>query len=413
MGIGLRGTPAQPARDGLRLVVLCDRYPVGSETFVATEVGALRKAGTAVRVESLARPEAPGEALIWEQETTPRRAAAMAYVGARRPRAVVRDLVDRRRWRREEWVPPLRMLAPAAVRLMRAPAHVHAHFAGGAALAALRLSRVTGVPFSVTAHGYDIFERPANLREKLEAASFATSGSDYTVRHLRDIAPDARLHRIVMGIDGSVFRRTRPHPERGPVLAVGRLVEKKGFADLVDAAAELGHPVRIAGEGPLRPMLERRIFDTGAPVELVGPVDHTQVREMLEQAAVLCMPCVIAASGDRDSMPVVVKEALAMEVPVVATAAVGLPEAVRPQWGALVPPGDPASLAAALRAELDRPASERAARGRAGRSFVLAHYEAGREAERLAALVAEVGWRTHGHARPADAARARLRERSR
>jgi glycosyltransferase involved in cell wall biosynthesis len=99
------------------------------------------------------------------------------------------------------------------------------------------------------------------------------------------------------------------------------------------------------------------------------------------------MPAVVAADGDRDSMPVVVKEALAMEVPVVATDEVGLPEVVRPEWGALVAPHDPDALARALRAELDRPVAERAARGRAGRAFVLEHCSLRGQAERLSTLI--------------------------
>ena len=82
------------------------------------------------------------------------------------------------------------------------------------------------------------------------------------------------------------------------------------------------------------------------------------------------------------------KEALAMEVPVVATDEVGLPEVVRPAWGALVAPHDPAALAAALRGELDRPIAERATRGAAGRAFVLAHCDVHAEARKLAALIA-------------------------
>jgi colanic acid/amylovoran biosynthesis glycosyltransferase len=360
-----------------RVLVLADRYPVPSETFVGTEVRALRDAGVDVRVEALAG--GPADA-VWETERTRERLAAMAWLAARHPLGVVRDLLARRRWRRAEDVPPLRFLAPAARRLDAD--HVHAHFAAGAALAALRLHRLTGVPFSVTAHGYDLFQRPANLAEKATAAAFATSGSDYTVAALRAAAPDAEVHKVVMGVDGDAFLRRTPHRDERVVLAVGRLVPKKGFGDLVAAAARLERTrVLIAGDGPLLEALR------SPHVELLGAVGHERVRELLEGAAVLCMPCVVAADGDRDSMPVVVKEALAMEVPVVATDAVGLPEVVRPAWGALVPPHDPEALAAALAAELDRSVDARAARGRAGRAFVLEHCDARREGARLAALI--------------------------
>ena len=365
--------PSLPA-----VTVLCDRFPELSETFIVSEVRALRELGLEVAVEALARPARPADvpepALVWEDETTRGRLAAVAWLVLRHPRACVQDLRARRRWKREEPVPPLRFLAPAARRVRGR--HVHAHFAAGAALAAMRLSRLTGCSYSVTAHAYDIFQSPANLREKLGRAAFATTGCEYNARHL-----GGDVHVVVMGVDGRRFRRTKPHPGGRIVLAVGRLVEKKGFEYLAAAARELGDEVRvvIAGDGPLRDRLEG--------VELLGPVEHGRVVELLEEVDLLCMPCVVAADGDRDSMPVVVKEALAMEVPVVATDEVGLPEVVRPGWGTLVPPRDASALAGAIREELGRPVQERAARGRAGRAFVLEHCDVLTETAKLAALI--------------------------
>ena len=118
-------------------------------------------------------------------------------------------------------------------------------------------------------------------------------------------------------------------------------------------------------------------------VDLPGAQPPDQVRAALECADLLAMPCVIAADGDRDSMPVVVKEALAMEIPVVATDEVGLPEVVRPEWGRLVPPHDPAALAAAIAELLALDPAERAPDGTAGREFVRRECDVERETARL------------------------------
>jgi colanic acid/amylovoran biosynthesis glycosyltransferase len=123
--------------------------------------------------------------------------------------------------------------------------------------------------------------------------------------------------------------------------------------------------------------------------EFPGEQTPEQVRALLETADLLAAPCVVAANGDRDTMPVVVKEALAMEVPVVASDEVGLPEVVRPEWGRLVPPGDPEALARALDELLALPHDERVAMGRAGRAFVASHCNVFGESAKLAGWIAE------------------------
>jgi glycosyltransferase involved in cell wall biosynthesis len=177
-------------------------------------------------------------------------------------------------------------------------------------------------------------------------------------------------------------------------VAVARLIEKKGLPDLIAAAARLQRrgveaQVRIVGDGPQREELRTLMHELGTDgsVELLGPRDPVEVHAILEAADLLVMPCVVAANGDRDTMPVVVKEALAMELPVVATDEVGLPEMVKPRWGRLVPPRSPDALADAIEEMLAMSPDTRAEMGRAGREFVLAECNLTRETERLVELV--------------------------
>ncbi len=385
---------------------MVDRFPVLTETFVVNELLALTRQGHRVRVEprELASEAAtvPKDVEVRDrsEDALRRKVTDLLWLVSRHPARSLADLAARRRWRREEPVRALRELAPVARRAVAAgDTHVHCHFAAGAALDGMRIARLLQLPFSVTAHAYDIFLEPRNLSEKLLAADLVSTGCDYNVRHLSSlVGPEhaGKVHRVVMGVDGRRFRRTRPLPGGRTVIAVGRLVPKKGFDDLVRAAALLAQEggvdrVLIVGEGSSRPELEALADAAGGVVELAGARPPEAVRALLEEADVLAMPSVVAHDGDRDSMPVVVKEAMAMELMVVATAEVGLPEVVREPWGRLVAPRDPQALAAALSDVLALDPGERAAAGAAGRAWVLEHADVDREARRLAELLSRPG----------------------
>ncbi len=384
------------------LAVLTDRFPVRSETFVTNEIDELVRLGHPLLVEATTRPRdgAPSAHPVayLDEDPLARKPDALAELALRHPRAVARDRAMQDAWAGEEPVRHLRALALRARRLRRAGvSHMHVHFAAGAALDTMRLSRIMAIPYSVTAHAYEIFETPANLPEKLERAAFVTTGCEYNRRYLRTLVGPAaaeRIHVIVMGVDPEAFRRTTPYPGGRHVVAVGRLVEKKGFAHLIDAVAAL-EPERpldrltIVGEGELRDTLEAQIGRLGLAhrIELAGAMAPDGVREQLERADLLAMPAVVAANGDRDSMPVVVKEAMSMEVPVVASDEVGLPELVRDEFGRLVPPGDGEALARAIAELLDLPADRRVEMGRAARAHVIEHGDLRRETARLAELI--------------------------
>jgi len=387
----------------LRVVLMVDQFPELSETFIAAEARELAALGHAVRVESNAHAPEPNDAAgrglavsYRADDTRAERARAALWLVARHPLRALRDLLSRPRWRHEERLPPLRELAPVARRIHRFGArHVHAHFAAGAALDALRVAELLGLPYSVMSHGYDIFSRPRNLREKHSRAAFSVTACDYSARYLSERHGIDGVRPLVVGVDSGAFTRRRPQPGGRTVIAVARLTEKKGIGVLIDAAALLAaraplERVWIVGRGPLEAELRARTREVGLDhvVDFLGSRSPGEVRDLLERADLLAAPCVVAADGDRDTMPVVVKEALAMEVPVVASDEVGLPEVVKPGWGRLVPPGDAAALASAIAELLALPVEQRAEMGRAGRAFVAEHCDLRRGTERLAEMIA-------------------------
>lgn len=385
-----------------RVLYVLERHPELSQTFVHGELAALRAMGWQVDVVALqpgvsggvepaaARPVYAADADARERLT------ALARLGGSRPRSLARYLVRERAW------PPgggarLRGAARIApwVPLAARADHLHAHFNGEAADIARLLSAWTGTPYSVAVHATDAFVEPRRLRLNVRAAAFATASCEYVRRRVLSVAPDAapRVHELIAGLDTARFARRAPYRPDGPLLATGRLVAKKGFEDLVEAAALPpsgldGREVLIVGEGPRRGELERLIERSGAPVRLLGARQPREVRDLLEDAAAFVLPCKVAADGDRDSMPVAIKEAMALELPVISTDEVGVPEMVAPDRGVLVAPGDPAALAAAIGELLAADPTERAALGRRGAAWVRAHCDIADETARLAGWMA-------------------------
>jgi len=272
---------------------------------------------------------------------------------------------------------------------------MHAHFAGDAGELAYFASRLTGVRYGLTVHATDIYWNRF-LCPKLHEADLLVTVCEYNVGQMVERCPDLDPHTIVMkfaGIDADHFRLPAPRPLRPghKVLAVGRLHSKKGFDQLVVAMARLraaGREVEctIIGEGEeeqkLRRLIAKRRLEDH--VHLAGARRPDEIMEMLVDADVLAAPCTVAPSGNRDSMPVVVKEAMAMELPVVATDDFGIPEMVTKEVGVLVPRDDSAALAAAIGDVLDRSPEERARMGRAGRERVLEHFHEPKLVEGLA-----------------------------
>jgi len=239
--------------------------------------------------------------------------------------------------------------------------HLHAHFGSSAASVARLAARFAGVSYSFTAHAKDIFHEsvdPADLRKKLEDAAGVVTVSDFNLAFLRaSYGPrTARLVRVYNGLDLDRFAYASPCDRPAEIVAVGRLVEKKGFSDLIDACRILvaegrRFSCRIIGSGELEACLRSQIEESGLSrvVELSGPRPQNQLAGLVQRAAVLAAPCVVAADGNRDGLPTVLLEAMSLGTPCVSTAVTGIPEVVRHgETGLLVPQHDPAALAVAL-----------------------------------------------------------------
>ena len=244
--------------------------------------------------------------------------------------------------------------------------HLHAHFVSEPAAVAEIGAAIAGLGYSLSAHAKDIYlSAPAVLARKLAGARFTVTCTEYNRHHLAEIAPRARLLRMYHGIDLERFhpRLRQPTADLPLILGVGRLREKKGFATLIDACARLrdaGRPFRceIIGYGEEAGALARRISDNDLDgrVILAGKLARDQVIERYARASVFVLPSQLASDGDRDGIPNVLLEAMAMQVPVVSTPVSGIPELVQSgRNGVLVEPGDARGFADAIVALTSNP----------------------------------------------------------
>ncbi|MGH3047210.1 MAG: glycosyltransferase, partial [Gaiellaceae bacterium] len=248
-------------------------------------------------------------------------------------------------------------------------AHVHCHFSSHPAAAGFVVRRLTGIPYSFTAHGSDLHVDRHMLREKVDEAAFVVVISEFNRNViLRECGEDVAGKLVVVhcGVDTELFRPRGTAPPDGPftVICVATLHEVKGQAHLIEACRLLaGEGIDVTctlvGEGEDRSVLERRIAEAGLEgrVTLAGSLTRAEVADVLRSAHVLAAPSVPTKRGKREGIPVVLMEAMSSGVAVVASGISGIPELVEDEaTGLLVPPRDSTALAGALRRLHDDPA---------------------------------------------------------
>ena len=419
-----------------RVAYIMSRFPKLTETFVLHEMLELERRGARVEVFPLLRQrEAVQHA---EAEALVRRARYHPFVSAATLGAALgfarRDPSGNARMWRDllvgTWgsanfflgalgiLPKVHGMARDIERL--GIQHVHAHFANHPALAALAIHRLTGIPYSFTAHGSDLHVDRRMLPEKVREAAFVLTVSRYN----RDLIVDTcgeearrKVHVAHCGVDPAAFA---PGPARTAaggglrVACVGSLEEVKGHRFLVEALRRLagrgvsleGH---LVGEGPLRNHLAHQIRSAGleGQVRLRGALPRSQVIGTLADAHMAVQPSHPTAEGKREGIPVALMEAMAAELPVVASNVSGIPELVDDGvTGILVPPGDTGALADALE-RLAADPSLRRAMGAAGRRRVQEDFHLGRTADAVLSRIRRL--QDGGHDRRGLQAPARMK----
>jgi glycosyltransferase involved in cell wall biosynthesis len=330
-------------------------------------------------------------AMIWWLLRSPARllaSVAMVIGGyGRHPKLLLRALAT----------VPIAAAHAQSVRALRID-HIHAHTATYPLLTAWLCHRLTGVRYSFTAHAHDIFVDQSFLRTRLATADFAVAISDFNRGFLAAYGGDrvTPVHVIRCGIELSAYRfRPRAPEETGRVraLCVAGLKDYKGHHVLLRALADGGPSLErvdldLVGDGPLRQPLERlvRSLRLQDRVRFHGPLPEPAVTDLLEGADLFVLPSVIAPDGNMEGLPVVLIEALAAGVPVVATRISGVPELIRDgDTGLLAEPGSPGDLRRAMTRLLADPSAARR-QAEAGRTLVEQIHDGRRSAQVLVRL---------------------------
>jgi len=352
-----------------KFAYLFERFPSFSQTFCYREVAELDRQGLTPPIFSIRKPkdEPPqdwDERIINRVHYLPGEKELLEDVHrASKKRNLTGEIVTALdQWERRTDFLRLYQAVYIGLRLPNLGIrHVHAHFAGLAARTACWIDKFFGINFSFTAHANDIFA-PRNfeigLDKLVDAARAIVTETDYAAKFLKERFPDRadRIHRIYNGLNLAEFKRADFSAAPPSIVAIGRLIDKKGFADLIHACRLLkdrGKLFRceIIGEGPLEKELRRQIdrFDLQNCVQLLGAKPQPEIAEHLTAGTVFVLPSVIDADGGMDNLPTVIMEAMATGLPVISTAISGIPEMViENETGILVPPHDAGALGRAI-----------------------------------------------------------------
>jgi colanic acid/amylovoran biosynthesis glycosyltransferase len=274
--------------------------------------------------------------------------------------------------------------------------HIHAHFANHPALAALVVHRLTGIPFSFTAHAHDIHVDRTMLAAKVESAAFVATIADFNKElivgacggRFRD-----KVHVIHCGVDPQAFARQGEAHERLQIACVASLEPVKGHRYLVEACRRLrdrgvAFTCQIVGDGTLRRAVAQQVAANSLRdcVTMCGPRTRAEVAQILGASDVAVLASAPLTNGKQEGIPVILMEAMAAGLPVVATKTGGIAELVEPDVsGLLVEPGDAAGLADAIET-LARDGARRAAMGQQGRRRIMRDFNQHRSAAQLVNL---------------------------
>jgi glycosyltransferase involved in cell wall biosynthesis len=359
-----------------KIAYILTTYPCPSETFAQREITQLKKQGFAISV--FAADGNSGHFQSTQDVTVFYRpsllsfnaAGSIVYICLRHPVGLVKFAILLSRLL---FTCPKEMITLfvnfhticffAKIAKSRGIEHIHAYFLSWPACIALGISTLTELVFSISAHARDIFVENGAMQLKAKKARFITCCTRQGLDFLKNRISTAYHNKLFLNYHGielnehnSVHLLHQKKNLPGFIIAVGRLVEKKGFIHLIEAFNLIvkkrpGLVMVIAGDGPQKPYLKNMIENLAmaSHIHMPGWLDNNQVLKLIGHADVLVVPSIVDSNGDRDGIPNVILEAFSVGTPVIASSLPGISEIVVDEHtGILVKPGDEAKLSVAI-----------------------------------------------------------------
>ncbi len=269
--------------------------------------------------------------------------------------------------------------------------HLHAHFAWHSAATAIVAAKILNITVSFVGHGADIYASPQDLEAKLKHANFGCAVTNDMMRHLQS-QTTTPVHYVACGLEAENYPKLTSEwvPNRD-FLFIGRLVEKKDLETLISAFKQLPSYAKldIVGDGPMMSRLQVWIETRGMQnrVNLLGAQNASWLRNNARHYKSLVVPFCIASDGDRDTGPLVIKEAMGLGLPVITSDLSGCREILDAKSGTNVPMGNPYALSHAMQHILEQPTTSLNQQRAAAYERVLTYYNADLHAARLSKLV--------------------------
>jgi colanic acid/amylovoran biosynthesis glycosyltransferase len=355
---------------------LLSMYPEFHETFVAREVEGLLRTGADIEVFSLKKPPTEGDDLY------PSHRKFLVTAGFILDRRVIEanlaELINHPADYFSAILSILKLYITRPIELLKCLAVfpktvlfarrirdrggvLHAHWATIPAAMALVINKLSNIPVSLTAHAWDIFLSPIHdLKYKIHAVRGVVTCTQFNVAYLKDLCKPSDVDKIALNYHGLDFQKidsAQKLKNEGDALrlvAVGRLVEQKGFIYLIRALKQLRElkvQLQIVGDGPLHDKLfaESNGLPNGSEVKFLGRLSHEDTLRLMANSDVMVAPSVVEKDGNRDGIPNVILEAMGCATPIIGSCVSGIPEVVIDnETGYLVPPEDPLAISTAL-----------------------------------------------------------------